>query len=263
MLTSAWLGAWVVVVAAAPPAGSTWRWSVQRSASGSATAKIDGKKRSFTLEPSGLDNATLAVKVLELGDAVPGRVEVTVTSGPQSVEDRRWLVENDSGEARMLAPPGAAPTDMQKGFEQLDQLSQRAVPDLRRVLGGLFKPDPFAAATAGFPPCAPATLERVAAATGDFVRWSGFIVSSDVTFEQASARCVGKGRKYAVSTTARVLFGSGVLVLPFSGTVDVPAAGWLSTVELTAPFEFQPDGSRVALKGNGKLRLKSSMTKTK
>jgi hypothetical protein len=252
----AWLGSWAVVLAAAPPAGSAWRWSVERSASATATATVDGQKRRYTTQPDAADRTTLMVKVLEAGEAAPKRVEVTVTSGAPALEGRRWIAEDEYGEARLTVPPGAGPTELQKGLEQMDR---RAVPDLRRLLGHLFKPDPFVRATADGPPCAPSTLERVAAATGDAVR--SFLDTSDVTFEKASARCVGKGRRYAVATTARVLRGSGVQLYPFTGTVDVPSAGWLSTVELSAPFRNQPDGSRVALESSGTLRLRSSMQK--
>lgn len=258
MVTTTWLAPVLVILSAPPPAGSSWRWSVERSMSGSAKAKLDGETRHYSTRPLGLHLATLALKVLEVGATAPKRVEVTVLSGPMGVRGRTWLFEEDSGEARMSVPQGAAPTELEEALAQFDPL---IIQDLRSLVAQSFRPDPFVTAVADGPPCAKETLERVAAAAGEFVRASRVITTSDVTFEKASARCVGKGGRYAVATTARVLQGSGVLVLPFSGTVDVAGRAWLPNVDLSAAFQFQPDGSRVAFKANGKVRLKSSLEK--
>lgn len=249
----------LLVLCAAPAVGSTWSWSLDTTASGTVTGTIDGKKQTASLQPFHLGKVSVTFKVLEANARSPTKLDATVKSGPTTLEGRRWLVESDYGEARLVATAGSEPNVMQRSLEELRPDS---VAKLRNVLSALFKEEPVVAATAGANPCDAATLAKVAAATGELIRntlYGG--TDQGVTMEEPSATCRGKGASYRVAVKMKLPWGADVLTLPWSGTVEVPPGAWRANVDLSTSATLAPKDSRVGLKGKVKAVLKSRLTR--
>ncbi len=252
--------AWTVVLAvlaASPPVGSSWRWSIENVASGGASATVGGTKRRAELRPTGLSSLTLGLKVLEVSEGHPSRFELTVLAGPHSLRGRRYVVERDYDRARLTLPDDGASARRRRDDDEPDPKELNL---LRQQLAELVAPDPFVAAIGDGPRCAAATLERVAAATPAFFRLTDPSSSSDLSFEKAEARCLDGGKRYAVSVTAKQQKGSAVIVMPIAGTVDVPVDAWKASLDLTMQFDHRPEGSRTGLKAVGTLRIRNRLT---
>lgn len=252
-----WL-ATVLVLGAAPVAGSSFQWTFDDTTSGSATAIIDGRRQTQPMSSSTLGKVSLKVKVLEVGERGPTKLDVKVLSGRLALVGRRWLVESDYGDARLVLPPGTKLTEVQKGYQELYPADFAA---LRALLSSLFKEDPVVAATTGVPPCAAETLTKVAAATGDAIRAAFRGARTGATVEDASASCTGKGASYRVSVKLKIPWGSDSAVLPWTGTASVAPGAWRAALDFSASTTFAPKDSRVSLKGKVKAVLKSRFAK--
>ena len=244
----------LVMLAALPEAGSTWKWSFDDT----RVVKLESGPKGLSLHAlPHLEKTELELSIEELGEEAPKRFTMKVLRGPRKLAGRTWKVTSNYGEAGLSEVAGKK--------KALDENDDPAVEErvLQRLVGTLFSPDPIVVASAGEDRCGEATRAKVATAAAKLVGRLTLAHSEEAKIIGASATCVGSAGKYALTFTISSMFEDQVVEFPWQGTAESPAGAWRSTLQLSSVATNEIQTGKKAIRMKTTSGLKSALTKKK
>jgi hypothetical protein len=244
----------LVVAAAVPDAGTTWTWTVDDERS----VKVEKSAENVSMKSQpGLRDTELVVTVLETTELAPSKLRVQVVQGGVGLKGRTFRLESNYGEPVLTEEVKDASNHV---LTQVRKASADLVRVLQRNAGTLLQPDPVVQAAAGKPPCDEATQRAVAEAAARSIATMVQARSEELTVQDASASCMGKGPAWKVGFSLVMMVEDQPQGLTFSGTVSIPKEGWRATLAVTGSGRFEVGSGRTRLVARAKNALRSTMT---